>query len=196
MTNEELSLKTKRSLVAALKNAMEKKPLSKVTVTELVKECQINRKTFYYYFDNIYELLKWMLEQEAIDIVKNFDYVVDTEEVFRFIMNYIDENKHIINCAYDSMGHEEIKRFLYNDLISVMKSAINQGEEELNIHVDPAFKDFLAVFFTEAAAGIIIDWIKNKFQRDKEVVLQDMLLIFKISMPHKLLAKANGITEI
>lgn len=52
-----------------------------------------------------------MPEEEAIDIVKQFDLVVNTEEAFRFIMNHIEENKHIINCAYDSMGHEELKRF-------------------------------------------------------------------------------------
>ena len=52
-----------------------------------------------------------MLEQEAIDVVKNFDLVVDTEEALRFVMEYADENKHIINGAVDSMGYEEIKRF-------------------------------------------------------------------------------------
>lgn len=38
MTNEELSLKTKKSLAAALKKAMETKKLSKITVSELVAE--------------------------------------------------------------------------------------------------------------------------------------------------------------
>ena len=35
MTNEELSLKTKKSLAAALKKAMEKKMLSKISIAEL-----------------------------------------------------------------------------------------------------------------------------------------------------------------
>ena len=106
MTNEELSLRTKQSLVAALKKSMEKKPLSKITVSELVTACNINRKTFYYHFQDIYALLKWMLEQEAIEVVKNFNLVVNAEEAIRFVMNYADENKHIINGAFDSMGCE------------------------------------------------------------------------------------------
>ena len=46
------------------KKAMEKKTLSKITVSELIAECNVNRKTFYYHFDDIYALLKWTLEEE------------------------------------------------------------------------------------------------------------------------------------
>lgn len=45
MTNEELSLKTKQSLAQALKNTMEHKKLSKITISELCAVCRINRKT-------------------------------------------------------------------------------------------------------------------------------------------------------
>ena len=38
MTNEELSRKTKKSLAAALKKAMETKKLSKITVSDLTAE--------------------------------------------------------------------------------------------------------------------------------------------------------------
>ena len=111
MTNGEISLKTKQRFAEALKHSMERKPLSKISVTELADACYVNRKTFYYHFQDIYDLLKWTLEQEAIEVVKNFDLVVNTEEALRFVMDYVDKNKHIINGAFDSMGYEEIKRF-------------------------------------------------------------------------------------
>ena len=87
MTNEEMSLKTKRALADALKTAMKTKKLSKITVSELICACNINRKTFYYHFQAIYDLLKWMLEQEAIAAVNNFDLVVHTEAAIRFVMD-------------------------------------------------------------------------------------------------------------
>lgn len=183
MTNEELSLKTKQSLAKALKNAMESKKLSKITVSELIAACNINRKTFYYHFQDIYALLKWMLEQEAVDVVKNFDLVVNTEEAIRFVMDYVDQNKHIINGALDSMGYEEIKRFFYNDLFSVIYGAIEQGEEEMKVTLDSQFKDFLAAFYTEASAGLLIEWAKNRMTQDRKTVLQNLSSIYKISIP-------------
>ncbi len=191
MTNEELSLKTKQSFAKALKNAMENKKLSKITVSELCAVCQVNRKTFYYHFEDIYSLLKWTLEQEAVEVVKNFDLVVNTEEAIRFVMDYVDENKHIISSAFDSMGYEEIKRFFYNDLFSVIYGAIEQGEEELQVTLNSQFKDFLAAFYSEASAGLLIEWVKNRMTQDRETVLQNLLYIYKISIPAILKEKRN-----
>ena len=148
MKNEEISLQTKKALSQSLKKAMEKKPFSKITVSELIKDCNINRNTFYYHFSDIYDLLKWMFEQEAIDVVKKIDLLLDTEEAIRFVMNYVDNNKHIINCAYDSIGHKEMKRFFYTDFIGVMQNVIDSGEKKLGITIEPQFKEFLAGFYT------------------------------------------------
>ncbi len=192
MRNEELSQKTKQTLAAALKKAMEGKKLSKITVSELCAACNVNRKTFYYHFQDIYSLLQWMLEQEAIDVVKNFDLVVNTEEAIRFVMDYVDQNKHIINSAFDSMGYEEIKRFFYNDLFSVIYGAIEQGEEELQVTLDPQFKDFLAAFYSEASAGLLLEWVKNRMTQDRETVLQNLLSVYKISLPAILKEKRSA----
>ena len=192
MTNEEICLKTKKSLSAALKKAMQTKKLSKITVSELIAECNINRKTLYYHFQDIYALLKWVLEEEAIEVVRQFDMVVNTEEAFRFIMNYVEGNKHIINCAYDSMGYEELKRFFYSDMIGIIYETIQNGEEKLGVSIDESFKDFLARFYTEAAAGIMIDWIKNRVSHDRETVLKDLLLICRVSIHEILKAKAES----
>ena len=183
MTNEEISQKTKQALADALKSAMKTKKLSKITVSELIAACNINRKTFYYHFKDIYALLKWMLEQEALEVIKNFDLIIDTEEAIRFVMDYAEKNNYIISGAFDSMGYEEIKRFFHADLFSVIYGTLEQGEEKLNVRLEPQFKQFLAEFYTEASAGLLIEWTKNRFTQDKETVLQNIVSIFKITMP-------------
>ena len=52
-----------------------------------------------------------MLTEEAIEVVKHFDLLVDYEDAIRFIMDYVDENDYIISCAYDAIGRDEMKRF-------------------------------------------------------------------------------------
>ena len=100
---------------------------------------------------------------------------------------YADENKDIINSALDSMGHEEIQRFFYNDLFDVIYGAIEEGEYDLKIVVDPQFKNFLAAFYTEASAGILIEWVKNRMKQDKETVIKSLLSIYTVSIPAVLL---------
>lgn len=183
MTNEEMSLKTKHSLAEALKNIMRTKKLSKITVSELITACNINRKTFYYHFQDIYDLLKWMLEQEAIEVVKNFDLIVNTEDAIRFVMEYAEKNDYIINGAFDTMGYEQIKRFFHNDFLSVVYESIQRWEKELDVHLDTKFKNFMVEFYTEASAGLLIEWVKNRKVLDKESALQNLLFIYKVTIP-------------
>ena len=60
---------------------------------------------------------------------------------------------------------------------------IEQVEDELQITVDSQFKNFLAAFYTEASAGLLIEWVKNRMTQDKETILQSLLSIYKISIP-------------
>ena len=120
MKHEEISLNTKRMLAASLKKFMAKKPFSKITVSELIADCDINRNTFYYHFEDIYALLRWMLETEAIEVVKQFDLITDYEEAINFVMDYVEANDHILNCAYDSIGREEMKRFFYPEFTGII----------------------------------------------------------------------------
>ena len=90
---------------------MSQKAFSKITVSEIIRMCNVNRKTFYYHFEDIQALLKWMFEQEAIEIVKHYDLMVDYTEVISLVFDYAANNAYIVNCAYDSLGRDVLKRF-------------------------------------------------------------------------------------
>ena len=53
MTNEEVFFQTKKALTDALKKLMSQKAFSKITVSEIIRMCNVNRKTFYYHFEDI-----------------------------------------------------------------------------------------------------------------------------------------------
>ncbi|MGN0660313.1 MAG: TetR/AcrR family transcriptional regulator C-terminal domain-containing protein [Oscillospiraceae bacterium] len=172
MRNEEISLGTKRALSEALKQEMKRKPFQKITVSELIKTCNINRKTFYYHFEDIYALLKWTFEQEAIEVVKHFDLLVDNEEAIGFVMDYVEENNYILNCAYDSIGRDELKRFFCSDFTEVIKSVIEQEEHIVGKELDAGYREFLCSFYVEALSGMLIDWIKGREHRSRKTAVK------------------------
>lgn len=183
MKHEAATLHTKKALAAALKQRMEHKPLSKITVSEIAADCGLNRKTFYYHFPDIYSLLKWMLEQEAVEVVRQFDLLIDYQDAILFVINYVEDNAHILNCAYDSMGREEMKRFFYNDLIGIMRTAVEQAERELVLRVAADFKSFLCNLCTEALAGMLINRFQHPDEYSKEQVLEYLSLILRSTLP-------------
>ncbi len=183
MKHEVTTLNTKRTFAASLKTFMMKKPLSKITVSEIIADCGVNRKTFYYHFEDIYALLKWMLEEEAIEVVKQFDLLVDYREAVLFVMHYVRKNKHLLCCAYDSMGRDEMKRFFYADFIGITRKVVQNTEQQLGLRVDDQFRKFLAHFYTEAVAGLLIDEFTDKEGHDPEKAVDYFALVLKNSLP-------------
>lgn len=168
MTNEEVSFRAKQHICSNLKELMQHKSFSKITVSELTKKCNINRNTFYYHFEDIYAALKWMFEQEAITIVKQYDLLLDYEEVVSFVYDYITGNAYIINCAYDSLGQDVLKRFFYKDFRSIIEANICEHEKNLNITVSDDFRNFIATLYTEGLAGMLINLAQNPQKYKKE----------------------------
>ena len=172
MKHEITSLQTKKMLSAELKALMEKKALSKITVSEIITNCGVNRKTFYYHFTDIQELLKWTLDQEAVEIVKNFDLILDSEEAILFVLKYVEENKHILNCAYDSIGRDELRRFFNHDFNDIIMRLVVNVEKMLGTHNSEDYKQFLCDFYTGAIANKLIDIFRSREPYDKELLVK------------------------
>lgn len=190
MRHEITALNTKRMLADSLKKIMEKKPFSKITVTEIITDCGVNRKTFYYHFSDTYALLHWFLEQETTEVLKAFDLLVHYEDAVLFIMDYTEKNAHILNCALDSAGRELLQSFLYTDFVSILKTVIESIEEELRIAADPAFKDDLCKFYADGVAGMLLRWIQNESgdpnKNDRTRTVRFISAIFRDTLPELL----------
>ena len=182
MKHEVTTYNTKKTLADSLKKAMKTKAFSKITLSEIIHDCGVNRKTFYYHFEDIYALLKWMFEEEAVEVVKQFDLLLDYEEAIRFVMNYVDENEYIISCAYDSIGRDEMKRFFYADFVGAVTSVIDAAEAGLEKKIDPDFKNYVAKFYTEAISGMLIDWVQSKDKRDREKTIGYLTTIIEAAL--------------
>lgn len=175
MKHETTTLMTKKALAASLKKLMEKKLLSKITIKEIIEDCNVNRKTFYYHFQDINDLVKWTFEEEAVEVIKQYDLMIDYQDAIRFILSYVEKNKHICNCALDALGRDELKIFFQKDFLNVIGSTVKQLSEGMSVSED--FKGFLINFYTEALASVLIDWIRDKDYSDKEKMVQYVSVI-------------------
>ena len=183
MKQKEMSLATKRQLAAALKKQMAEKPISKITVRELVSECGINRNSFYYHFEDIYALFKWMIEAEAVEVVKQYDLMMDYHEVILFVLDYVESNQHLLTNAYNALGQAGLKRFLYLDFISALNNLVEQDARQQGIVLDPDYQQFLCAFYAEAIAGTLLDYITNPQKRSREKVISYVERLLRSTLP-------------
>ena len=60
-----MASKAKYAIISAFLRLVNHKDFEKITVTDLVEECDISRQTFYYHFDDIEKMLAWAFETET-----------------------------------------------------------------------------------------------------------------------------------
>jgi probable dihydroxyacetone kinase regulator len=178
------TLNTKKMLAASLKRIVSNKPFSKVSVSEIVQDCGVNRKTFYYHFTDVYGLLKWTLEQEAITVVAQFDLISEYEEVVCFVMNYVEENNPFLKNVYNSMGRDTLKQVFFQDFVQIIENLIRQGEKLKEVQISDDYRRFLSTFYTEALVGILVDWIVSYPNRNRQQTIQYLRRVLRASILH------------
>ena len=172
MKYQAASLKTKQALAESLKKLMRAKPFSKITVTEIVNDCEVNRKTFYYHFEDIYALLRWIFEEEAVNIIRKFYLLNDYDEAMEFIYEYISENKDLLRNAYDAFGSVELSSFFHMSFVGLNESLIESVEQKMHKRLPERTREYLCEFLTEASGGLLLNIISGNmhFDRSKDMM--------------------------
>lgn len=192
MKHDEQSRQTKQALSAALKRLMEEKPLNRITIQELVEECGVNRKTFYYHFEDIYALLKWTLEQEAISLFNRYDLINEHTKAIEFALDYIESNLDVLKNIVRSLGGTEIRNFFFNDIYEPMHRLICTIAQNRRCHVSESYKAFLSRFLTEAIAGILMDCIERDALSERDKLSEYISSTLIASIPNALEAAAEN----
>lgn len=111
---------TKRALEASLKKMLLKKPVTKITISDITEDCGVNRATFYYHFKDIYDLIEWSCEEDS-RIAANGNTTYDTwEQGFLYIFQAVEENKPFILNVYRHVSQEQI-------MVSALCLAVKSG---------------------------------------------------------------------
>ncbi len=168
MINNNSNYNTKKLLSNALKNIMTKKPLEKITIKEIVDLCNLNRRTFYYHFQDIYKLLEWIYKEEAVNQIELNNSYSKWQDGLIYLFKYIEEQKEVSLCAFHSLGRGYFEKFLYSVTYRVTREIVEEVSEDLDI--DNRYKDFVAHYYTVSLVGMVIHWIQSGMSEEPETI--------------------------
>ena len=103
---------TKREIKKTFAELLNQKPLSKISVKDIVDRCGVSRNTFYYYFEDIPTLLNSIVADQADELIKNHSTFDSLEDCVDVIFKYALENKKAVLHVYQSLGREIYDDFL------------------------------------------------------------------------------------
>ena len=173
---------TKAAIKATFISLLNKKPLNKITVKEIVEECGINRNSFYYHFDDIPSLLEEILVEEADRFVATeTDNSTSVYESLISVIDYASSNKLVIQHIYNSANRTTFDVYLNRICTHAIKSYFDKLEITKNIAEDDL-------------VGFIIDWLGGGMKYDLRIKMKRICELFEGSMESALdrCAKINA----
>ena len=175
---------TKRALEQSLKNLLLKKPLTKITVSDIADDCGINRMTFYYHFKDIYDLVEWSCLEDAkraLDEKKTYE---TWQQGLLQIFEAVKENKPFILNVYRCIHREQVEKYLQPLVDQLILGVIN--EETGNMTIRDEDKQFIAQIYSYIFIGLMLDWIKDDMREDPQPLVDRLARLIKGSMSEAL----------
>ena len=165
-----MSQVTKRALVASLKNQLLKKPLDKVTISDITDDCGISRMTFYYHFKDIYDLIEWAFEEEASRILEGKKDYDTWQQGYLRIFEDLNANKPFIMNVYRSISQEQVEQYLYKIVDPLLHEFVDKETQDISIQDED--KQFVIDFFKYALVGMVLEWIRKDMKTDPVLLTQ------------------------
>lgn len=146
---------TKKALAQALKDLINEKPFSKISISDICDRCHMSRKSFYYHFTDKYDLVNRIFDTEFLNIAENSQFR-NPSKFFQSLLNYFYENRKFYRVALSIKGQKSFSEH-FRELCSYM--FMNSLKE---IMEDDEISPFHLNFLSDAFICAIERWLLDK----------------------------------
>ena len=148
------SCSTKRALALALKNLTRKNSLERISVTDICKECGVNRKSFYYHFQDKYALVNWIFDSEFAVFASGSDRG-DGLHILLELLEYLYENRTFYRRALQVKGQNSFSEHFRELLVASAKARLRGV-------ISSEALEFRIGFYADAFIATIERWLLGR----------------------------------
>lgn len=182
---------TKRKMAQALKELMAEKPLKRITIQDIVERSHMTRQSFYYHFQDIYEVLELICRYDLVDQIAYRE-----EESFSHwmerLMEIVETNKWFYRKMLQDMDWERMSGYLKPAVEAQIRRLVSGMLTEQETRSLSGGRELLIDFLTVSVIQYIFRYISSrKVQKEQNAAsLRELLQICSL-----LCAKCSSSSE-
>lgn len=156
-------------------NMLDRMSFDKITVTSLIKECNISRNTFYYHYEDIYDLLDDVL----ISLIKKYDQETakkDLKEVLKSMLYDCRENGTKVYNIFNSISRDRLERYIFDETNSIISHRLMKIAKEKNVNLERA--QAITDIVRYSIYGFFMEFLWNGMKDDIEESVDNLVAIY------------------
>lgn len=146
----------KTAIAEAFLEAAKHKPIDKVTVKDVVGICGITRQTFYYHFQDLLEVVEWLMAQRVEELLNETLAADSPEAAMRVLVSTLEDQPGFITQLMNSRKREEAERIFFNAARTFFSEIMRHSPTLPNIQ-HPSDIDVAVTFYSSAIVGVLIE---------------------------------------
>ncbi|GEM01644.1 probable dihydroxyacetone kinase regulator [Halolactibacillus halophilus] len=151
------SIITQKMIAQALKELMKLKPFQKISVSDIMKQCDMRRQTFYYHFQDKYELLAWIYQSDTKEQIADFLDYERWDTILYQLFRYFYDHQTFYKNALSITEQNDFGDYLFHELHGLFTYVI----KALSHHTSRDQLDYQAKFFAHGFVGMTKDWLTS-----------------------------------
>ncbi|MDP4153580.1 MAG: dihydroxyacetone kinase transcriptional activator DhaS [Bacillota bacterium] len=166
------SMITKKAIAFGLKELMKKKSFEKITIADITEICGLNRQTFYYHFQDKFELVDWIYYNEAIALLTN-DLTFETWGTrVQQMLTVMKNEAYFYQNALKASGQNGFEDYLFSVARELFCGIIDRIAPQGALTEEE--RDFIAEFYSYGIVGIILSWARKGMKETPEYITDQL----------------------
>lgn len=176
--------KTKKKIASSMMDLLKKKPIDKITITDITVNCDMSRQLFYRYFVDKYDLINWMYEEDCGSVIYTGEEKFSLESWIKYILDVIEEKKnfyiHAIQNDTEKIFEKLIldkTRFYLSNIIKYKTSSELTKQLEFLIEMTARSLIYMIIFEIKnelpVKKEILLDWLMNGISKEIADLVDD-----------------------
>lgn len=153
---------TKQKIARALRQLMGERPLSKITVQDLMEGAQMKRQSFYYHFQDIYDVLGWICEEQLGEPLRQ-EPEMDFEEWCLRLIALLDGDRAFYRRVLLAGSPEVVRTFCEGLVRPRVGRRLFQVEDVRQL---PRQQEFVVDFCAKALTSYFIELCTSRREMD------------------------------
>lgn len=167
---------TRQQIMDAFIQLLNRYPMDRISVKDVVAVCGISRNTFYYHYRDLYALLADVFEQEALKVLTESDDDLNWQDAFIRATRFALNNRKAIYHVYNSVNRDMLSRYFFRISEDVVERVVRRYAKDLD--VEERDIHYITIFYKHAIVGIIQEWLQSDMRSEPETAIRRLGEIF------------------